>query len=201
MLIMKTAIDYYFTNLSPYAYLGHQTFNVMANQHQKAINYKPIKLAKLFAVLGVLPVKQRPQARQDYRLIELARWSKKRQLPLNLHPAFFPADPSLADRCTIVLQQMGKEPSEFVTNVMAACWAQEQNIADVTVIQQILTSINVDADNVIQQALSSGIDNIYEANTTDAIEKGLLGVPTYIYLDEPFWGQDRLELMADKFAK
>lgn len=198
---MKTAIEYYFTSLSPYAYLGHHAFTAIAAEHHTAIDYKPIKLGKLFAERGVLPVKQRPQARQDYRLIELARWSKKRQLLLNLHPAFFPADPSLADRCTIVLQQMGQDPSEFVVNVLAACWAKEQNIADVALIQQILTSLQLDADKVIAQASSSEIEAIYEANTTAAIEKGLLGVPTYVYQDEPFWGQDRLELLADTLAE
>ncbi|GGQ31726.1 2-hydroxychromene-2-carboxylate isomerase [Shewanella litoralis] len=198
---MKTAIEYYFTSLSPYAYLGHHTFTAIAAEHHTSIDYKPIKLGKLFAERGVLPVKQRPQARQDYRLIELARWSKKRQLLLNLHPAFFPADPSLADRCTIVLQQMGQNPAEFVAQMLAACWAKDQNIADVALIQQILTSLQLDADKVIAQASSSEIETIYEANTTAAIEKGLLGVPTYVYQDEPFWGQDRLELLADTLAE
>ncbi|MGI2170402.1 2-hydroxychromene-2-carboxylate isomerase [Shewanella sp. MF05960] len=198
---MKTAIEYYFTSLSPYAYLGHHALTAIAAEHHTAIDYKPIKLGKLFAERSVLPVKQRPQARQDYRLIELARWSKKRQLPLNLHPAFFPADPSLADRCTIVLQQMGQDPSEFVVNVLAACWSKDQNIADVALIAQILASMQLDADKVIEQASSSEIEAIYEANTTAAIEKGLLGVPTYVYQDEPFWGQDRLELLNDKLTE
>ncbi|MGB6137014.1 MAG: 2-hydroxychromene-2-carboxylate isomerase [Shewanella sp.] len=197
---MQTAIEYYFTCLSPYAYLGHHTFTAIAAEHHTAIEYKPIKLGKLFAVLGVLPVKQRPQVRQDYRLIELARWSKKRQLPLNLHPAFFPADPSLADKCTIALQQLGQDPAEFVAQMLAACWAKEQNIADVALIGQILTSLQLDANKIIAQASSDEIEAIYEANTATAIEKGLLGVPTYVYQSEPFWGQDRLELLADKLA-
>ncbi|WP_445777501.1 2-hydroxychromene-2-carboxylate isomerase [Shewanella sp.] len=198
---MKTAIEYYFTSLSPYAYLGHNTFMSLAQQHHSDINYKPIKLGKLFAVLGVLPVKQRLQARQDYRLIELARWAKKRQLPLNLHPAFFPADPSLADKCIIVLQQLGHPPSEFAAQILAACWAKEQNIADMALNHRLLTSMQLDADKIIAQASSDEIETIYEANTTAAIEKGLLGVPTYVYQNEPFWGQDRLELLADKLAQ
>ncbi|WP_137224990.1 2-hydroxychromene-2-carboxylate isomerase [Shewanella sp. MEBiC00475] len=198
---MTTAIDYYFTSLSPYVYLGHSTFTSLANKHNTTIHYKPIKLAKLFAELGVLPVKQRLQARQDYRLIELSRWSKKRHLPLNLQPAFFPADPSLADRCAIALQQAGQDVSEFLGHVLAACWVQDQNIADETVIRQILTSLNVDTDSIVQQALSSEIDEIYEVNTIEAIEKGLLGVPTYVYQNEPFWGQDRLDLLNDKLSE
>ena len=52
----------------------------------------------------------------------------------------------------------------------------------------------------MQQALSAEIEAIYESNTVDAIEKGVLGVPTYVYQNEPFWGQDRLDLLNDKLA-
>ncbi|MGX9463159.1 DsbA family protein [Shewanella sp. A14] len=198
---MTTAIDYYFTSLSPYTYLGNNTFTLLAAQHKAGINYKPIKLPKLFAELGVLPVKQRPQNRQNYRLVELTRWSKKRALALNLHPAFFPTDPSLADKCAIVLQQTQQNVAGFLAQILAACWAKDLNIADDAVIQQILTSLNIDASNVLQQAHSADVEAIYEANTAAAIENGILGVPAYVFNNEQFWGQDRLELLADKLSE
>ena len=52
----------------------------------------------------------------------------------------------------------------------------------------------------VGQALSAEIEAIYESNTVDAIDKGVLGVPTYVYQNEPFWGQDRLDLLNDKLA-
>jgi len=194
---MTTPIDYYFTSLSPFTYLGHNALLALANKHGAAIHYQPIKLAKVFAELGVLPVTQRAPSRQAYRLVELGRWSKKRNLPLNLQPAFFPADPSLADKCIIVLQQSGQNAAEFLGQVLAACWAQERNIADEAVIEQILASLNADAKGVLQQTKSTDIEAIYQANTAAAIEKGILGVPAYMFNNEQFWGQDRLELLDD----
>ena len=36
---------------------------------------------------------------------------------------------------------------------------------------------------------------LYESQTERAIARGVFGMPFYIYRDEPFWGQDRLEML------
>ena len=35
----------------------------------------------------------------------------------------------------------------------------------------------------------------YDANTTQALERGVFGAPFYIVGDERFWGQDRLDML------
>ncbi|MCH8138674.1 MAG: DsbA family protein, partial [Proteobacteria bacterium] len=35
----------------------------------------------------------------------------------------------------------------------------------------------------------------------EAIERGVFGAPGYIYNDELFWGQDRLEFLDQALAK
>ena len=35
----------------------------------------------------------------------------------------------------------------------------------------------------------------YESQTEQAIARGVFGMPFYFYRDEPFWGQDRLEML------
>jgi 2-hydroxychromene-2-carboxylate isomerase len=35
----------------------------------------------------------------------------------------------------------------------------------------------------------------YEALTQEALERGVFGAPTYLYKDELFWGQDRLDFL------
>ena len=38
------------------------------------------------------------------------------------------------------------------------------------------------------------------ANTRIAAEKGVFGAPTYLYRDEPFFGQDRLDFLERAIA-
>src|SRR4029079_19397154 len=79
---MTRSVEYLFTPVSPFTYLGHERFVAMAGRHGVSIDVKPIDLGPVFAVSGGLPLKQRAPQRQAYRLVELARWSKHLGLPL-----------------------------------------------------------------------------------------------------------------------
>lgn len=116
---------------------------------------------------------------------------------MNLKPAHFPTDPALADRCVIALQRSGGNPAELVGLLLAACWAEEKDIADERVIGEILDRLSLDARALIQSAGSAEVEAEYEANTQQAIQQGVLGAPAYLYRGEQFWGQDRLELLAE----
>jgi 2-hydroxychromene-2-carboxylate isomerase len=195
---MSKQVDYYFTAISPFTYIGHSDFLQLTSDTNTSVHYKPIKLREVFGHLGVLPVGERPKSRQAYRLLEIERWAKKRALPIILHPAYFPTDPSLADKCIIVLQEQASDAGELVARLLAACWAEEKNIADQAVLQAVLTKLGFNGSDVIEQAQTATIEAIYAANTAEAIEKGVLGAPAYLLGDEQFWGQDRLELLADR---
>ena len=66
-------IDYYFVTVSPWAYLAGNRLEQMAERHGASITYKPVDLGRVFKATGGLPLNERPQARRDYRLQELAR--------------------------------------------------------------------------------------------------------------------------------
>jgi 2-hydroxychromene-2-carboxylate isomerase len=194
---MSQKIDYYFTSLSPFTYLGHSKFLQISAETETEIRFKPVKLGQVFGESGAKPLPERPKCRLEYRLVELTRWAKKRELAINLQPAHFPTDPGLADRCVIALQEAGEDAGAFLGQVLAACWAEDKNIADEAVLRELLTILKFNADDVIQQASSETIEAIYTSNTADAIEQGVLGAPSYLLNGEQFWGQDRLELLAD----
>ena len=48
-----------------------------------------------------------------------------------------------------------------------------------------------------QAAAGDAVQRIYEANTAEAIRINAIGSPTYVLNGEVFWGQDRLDLLAD----
>ena len=87
---MSKQVEYFLAPQSPFVYLGHARFVAIANRHNAQVLLKPADLGKVFAVSGGLPLAQRPPQRQAYRLIELERWSKFLDIPMNLHPTYFP---------------------------------------------------------------------------------------------------------------
>ncbi|MGL4239498.1 MAG: 2-hydroxychromene-2-carboxylate isomerase, partial [Beijerinckiaceae bacterium] len=126
---MRT-IDYYFAINSPWTYFGHGLLQEIAARNGARINHKPMPIMEVFEATGSLPLPKRPPARQSYRWIELQRWREKRGLPLNLKPAHFPIDPTLANRTIIAAILAGSDPAPLTGRMLAGVWAEEKNLAD-----------------------------------------------------------------------
>ena len=71
--------------------------------------------------------------------------------------------------------QEGKEP------------ATEPNLTE------ILKELKLDKENLLNKANSSEVNQKYLDNTNKAYKNGVFGSPTFIYQNEVFWGDDRLE--------
>ncbi len=190
-------IAFYFTLVSPYAYLGHRPLLELAESHAATLRYRPVMLAKVFENSGGLPLAERPRARQDYRFLELQRWRARRGVPLNLKPKYFPTNPALADKTVIALVEAGRDPAAYAESVFRACWAEERDIADRQVLADKLAAAGHNAEAILQAAEGQDVQRLYEANTAEAIRIDAVGSPTYVLNGEIFWGQDRLDLLAD----
>jgi 2-hydroxychromene-2-carboxylate isomerase len=155
----------------------------------------------VFPISGGLPLGQRAPQRQAYRLVELKRFSESLQLPLNIKPAFFPVVGDDAARLIIAVDlQDGADVAMRLSGaVFKAVWAEERNIADAAVLAQLLNEQGLSAER-LAQSRSPEVQQRYEANTQQAINAGVFGAPSYVIGGEIFWGQDRLEFVAEKLA-
>lgn len=196
---MRTAIDYYFTPQSPWTYLGHPRFAQIVHATGATVRVLPIDLGKVFPVSGGLPLGQRAAQRQAYRLVELQRFSKQLNLPLNLKPDYFPVAGDDASRLIIAVDQHdGAEAAmQLGGAIFAAVWAQQRNIADDKVLAQLLQVSGLPAER-LEQSRSQAVQQRYEANTRQAIDAGVFGAPSYVIANEIFWGQDRLDFVERK---
>ena len=195
-------IDYYFTPVSPWTYLGHARFVEIARRHRAAIAVKPIDLGRVFPASGGLPLKDRPPQRQAYRLVELARWSKYLGIPLNLHPAHFPVRADFASRWILAAVEQGTDAAlAFALACGRAVWAEQRNIAERDTLAAIATALDLDVAALDERANAPDIATRYAVLTQEAIDRGVFGAPTYFVGGEMFWGQDRLDFLDRELAK
>jgi 2-hydroxychromene-2-carboxylate isomerase len=196
-------VEYFLTPVSPFTYLGHERFIAIAGRHGASISVKPIDLGRVFPVSGGLPLKQRAPQRQAYRLVELARWSKHLQMPLNLQPRHFPVSPELASKWILAAQSLQGTASalKLAGAQLRAVWAEERNIADADTLAAIAAEQGIGAKALAERAGAADISERYDALTREAIDRQVFGSPTYIYRDELFWGQDRLDFLDRALAK
>lgn len=185
-------IRYFFTTLSPFAYLAGTRLEGIAGRHGAQIVYKPLDFNALFARTGGLALKDRHESRRAYRLQELRRQSTKAGLPLNERPAHWPTNPAPSSFAIIAAQKAGGgDLGRLVHGLMAACWAEEKDIADDAVLRENLEAAGFDPGLADRGMLSSAEE--YAANLEIAVEQGVFGSPFYIVGEEKFWGQDRLD--------
>ncbi len=198
---MSKTVDYYFAPQSPWTYLGHARFVEIAKSAGATVRVMPMDLGQVFPISGGLPLAKRAPQRQAYRLVELARFSQARQLPLNLHPKFFPVvgDPS-ARLIIAVDMHHGTEAALAITGaVLAAVWHEERDIADAATLTQLLTELKLDAA-CLTLAQTPEVQARYDSYTQRAIETQVFGAPSFVIDGELFWGQDRLDFVADKLS-
>lgn len=185
-------IDYFLSTVSPYTYLAGQELEAIAAKHGATITYKPVDLVTLFGRTGGQPPKDRHPSRQAYRLQELRRARVKRDMPLNLQPAFWPTNPAPAAYAIIAAQKAGGGVlGALCHSILRACWAEERNVAEDSVIRTCLEGAGFDP-TLADSGLLTGAEE-YAANLEEAANRGVFGAPFYIADgDERFWGHDRL---------
>jgi 2-hydroxychromene-2-carboxylate isomerase len=199
---MTKRIDYYFATISPYMYLGHERFVALARRHGATIAVKPINMGEVFPVSGGLPLSKRAPQRQAYRLLELARWSEYLNIPLHCQPKFFPVNGDLAAHWILAAAEQGLAQALDLTGAVGrAIWAEERDVAAEETLRAIAGEIGLDAGALARRAAVGEIADRYQALTREAIERKVFGAPTYIYEDELFWGQDRLDFLDRALAK
>lgn len=191
----EKTVDYFYTLVSPWTYLGHAPFVAMARRHGVRIVHKPCDLGAVFAVSGGLPLGKRPVQRQNYRWYELQRWRALRGVPLNLKPKFFPADATLAGRMVVAAQAQGLDADRLAGAFLTAVWAEDRNIADADTAKAVAGECGLDGAALLDAAQAEAAVAGFDANTEEAKRREVFGAPFYIYRDEPFWGQDRLDLL------
>ncbi|MEM7272870.1 MAG: DsbA family protein, partial [Actinomycetota bacterium] len=123
--------------MSPWAFLGARRFAEIAEKHRAQVTVKPVNFAALLGQTGGLPLAKRSPQRQAYRLQELKRWRAHLDVPINLHPAYFPAPDALASRFILAAGEIGGDPLRLAEAVGRAVWIEERNVADTGTLQDI----------------------------------------------------------------
>jgi 2-hydroxychromene-2-carboxylate isomerase len=76
----------------------------------------------------------------------------------------------------------------------------EKNIADHAVLAECADGVGLPGATLAAQIGAAATGVQYEAFTVEAIARQVFGAPTFVYNDELFWGQDRLDFLERALA-
>ena len=193
-------IEYYYALASPWSYLGNNRLRAIAAAHGAAIDPVIVDYDRMFAAAGTIPLPQRPPLRKAYRLVELRRWSAWRGVPLVPEPRHYQGeveepDERLAALMVTAAKAAGEDSLALAHAIGRALWAEERFPFVRSELLSIAQTNGFDGPSLLAAAEQPETVRLYESQTERAIARGVFGMPFYIWRDEPFWGQDRLEML------
>ncbi len=197
---MSKEIDYYYSHVSPWSYLGAARLHKIADAAGAKINFKPVNLGVIFPQSGGLPLGKRAPQRRAYRMMELKRWKAHLDVELNLEPKFFPANDTTANLMAVTAGLDGLDVALLSLVIMRKCWVEEKDVAQDSVLVEAADQCRLDGEALLAASREDRAQEGFDANTEEASKRQVFGAPTYIYKDEVFWGQDRLDFLERALA-
>jgi 2-hydroxychromene-2-carboxylate isomerase len=186
------ALDFWYEFASTYSYPAVERIGALADAAGVAVRWRPFLLGPIFQRQGWSdsPFNVYP-AKGAYMWRDLERLCEAYGLPWR-RPSRFPQNGLLASRIFLA----GGDATwcvPFARAVFAANFARDQDIADATILGEILRGLDQDADAILARAQSPEVKLRLREETAEADRRGIFGAPSFTIGTELFWGHDRME--------
>ena len=124
-------VECFYSMSSPWMYLGGPQLSAIIGKYKAKLELRPYVFRLVVSHTGGIQLRTRPEPRQDYHALELDRWARLLDMPINLKPAHYPpTDQRPAGRMVMAAQQRGMDAMALSHAILRALWAEERDIAD-----------------------------------------------------------------------
>ena len=195
---MKKTVYYYHALSSPWAYLGWPEFKALIEKHDLDVVVRPTRIV---TDNGGVPLRSRPQPRQDYHAVELDRWRKRLNMPLVLKPKYYPTNNEFSARMVIAADRLGLASLELSHALLKALWSEELDVTVPEVRIDIANRIGLDGAQLQAMESDPDIMQAWLDSHDEAKARDVFGTPTWIYKDVLYWGQDRLNFLDEVLSE
>jgi 2-hydroxychromene-2-carboxylate isomerase len=185
-------ITVFFNFRSPYCYLASKSMFDVLDRFDCHFEWRPLGgwqgRSSPERAKGKLPI-----ARQDVR-----RWCRRLDIPFNPPPVT--TDPTRAGAGSLLAEQQGCL-RQYVQAVMHAEWGEGRDIGELDVLRDAGRRAGLDPDALAGAADDPALRARLDAHWQQAQTAGVFGVPTFLVGEEIFWGNDRLDFLAEHLAE
>ncbi len=197
---MSASIDFYFDFSSSYSYIAQAQLSRLAEQHRWDIRWKPIALGAVFKSRGQMPPNPN-DPKGAYIWHDVVRCAAEAGLDYTW-PEPFPFNGIPAARIFYVLARDDRQQAEaWARAVFNASFAEGRDCSDPAVLADVADSLGHDGQRLLEATRDDNVKQILKDVTTEAMENGVFGAPTFIVGGEMFWGADRLASLERRLAQ
>ena len=192
-------VDFIFDVASPNAYFCHKLIPDFKKRTGVEFEYVPCLLGGIMKLSGNQPpfvaFADIPN-KNKYQSLEIERFIKQHQLKEFKFNSSFPMNTVQLQRGALAAQELGIF-ERYLEVILGAMWEKDINLADLDILKSTLSENNIDAESLIGIITSQACKDKLIANTTDAVNRGAFGVPTFFYDDQIFFGKDHLHQLEE----
>lgn len=194
----QKTVYYYHALSSPWAYLGWPEFKALIDKHDLDVVVRPTRIV---TDNGGVPLRSRPQPRQDYHAVELDRWRKRLDMPLVLKPRHYPTNNEFSARMVIAADRLGLPSLELSHALLRALWSEEQDVTLPQVRIAVADKLGLDGAKLQAMEETPEVIQAWHDSHAEAARRGVFGTPTWVYQDVLYWGQDRLTFLDEALSQ
>jgi 2-hydroxychromene-2-carboxylate isomerase len=181
-------VEVFFNYRSPYCYLASKRMWTLEDDYGARLVWRP-----LAGWDGRSPPDRLKQkllvVRQD-----VARWAKRLAIPFVPPP---PAtEPTRAAAGALYAVERGLI-RPYTIAVMHAAWGEGKDIGQAEVLLDAAVSAGLDRAGLTEALEDPARHQVLAATSAEAAQRGVFGVPTFAIGSELFWGQDRIDFVAE----
>jgi 2-hydroxychromene-2-carboxylate isomerase len=190
-------IEYFYSTHSAFAYLGSRRLSEICAAHDCQLIHRPFLLSPVVEQAGGQPFAKRSQAHVDYFFgREIERWAAFRGVSIiDYRPTYHDNPLTLSSGMVIMAERLGQDVDALAHALLAAHWRDDIDLMNPDQLSEAAREAGLDPAPLLAGALEPEVQAVLQANTDAALEMHLFGSPTYVLDGDPYYGQDRLELL------
>ena len=195
---MSKSLEFFFDVGSPTTYLAWTQLPKIAAEAGATIIWRPMLLGGVFKATGNQSPISIP-AKGRYTMQDFARFARRYGVPIAFNP-HFPIN-------TLTLMRgaagyLGSAQFErYLSAIFEAMWVNKKNLGKPEVVAEVITRAGLDPAEFARLVSDEEVKERLKGITEQAIQRGAFGAPTFFVGEEMFFGQDRLDFVAEALQR
>lgn len=192
---MTQAVEFFYDFRSPYSYLAFTQLRDM----DVTIALKPMQILKVMDRVSNVPTTITCAAKGRYARVDLGRWAKRYGVIIN--PSDMRANDGDALSRAVLATNSPSEAADVTMALYRTIWSNGETLAGTEAILAALLGAGIDTTVIAKGISSPETLAQLEANTDEAVERGVFGSPTIFVGDAMFFGNDRIEFVREELQR
>ncbi len=193
-MVSPLKVEFQFDFGSPNAYLAEFVIPGIEKRTGVKFEYVPVLLGGIYKATGNMSpseslrgIKNKP----EYQALETQRFMRRHNITKFTSNPFFPVNTLMLMRGVVAARYENMfEP--YFRAAYHHMWVEPKKMDDLEIFRNAFISSGIDIDRLIARAQQDDVKKKLIEDTTDAVNRGAFGSPTFFVGEEMFFGKDQL---------